>query len=294
MPSFDLYYNPAMTPIKKPSSKDKSFTTKESPIGIFDSGIGGLTVVKSVMNALPNEHIIYFGDTARVPYGIKSTDTIRQYALQITDFLLRKNVKILLIACNSVAAAAQKEIKTRCGNIPVLDVIEAGAQAAVAQSSHTGQIGVIGTLATIGSGAYDQALKKLNYEARVYSRACPLLVPLAEEGWIDNLVAIETLKTYLAEFSNIKLDSLILGCTHYPLFKESIRKVLGDDLTIIDSADSIAVMAREHLDSQNRRNDVSKGKFDCYVSDKPQRFKNLAERFLGHKLNRVKIVTLDG
>ncbi len=267
--------------------------SKESPIGIFDSGIGGLTVVKSVMDLLPGEHIIYFGDTARVPYGIKSTDTIRQYALQITDFLLEKNVKIIIIACNTVAAVARKEITDRCRKLPVLDVIEAGTKAAVEVSSPTGRIGVIGTLGTIGSGAYEHALEYLNKEIRVYSRPCPLLVPLAEEAWTDNSVAHDVLNIYLSDFSKKKLDALILGCTHYPLFKNSIRKILGDETAIIDSAESIARMTRKHLETYNNCNDQpGGGSFHCFVSDKPQRFQVLAERFLGKALNKVEIIDL--
>lgn len=266
--------------------------SKESPIGIFDSGIGGLTVVKSVMEALPDEHIIYFGDTARVPYGIKSTETIRQYALQITDFLLKKNVKIILIACNTVAAAAREEIKHRSKKIKVLDVIEAGTKAAIAQSPEGGHIGVIGTLATVGSGSYEKTLHEMNPGTQVFSRACPMLVPLAEEGWTDNHIADEILKMYLTDFKNKDLDAMILGCTHYPLFKKSIGKIFGDELTIIDSAEAIAAMTREFLEKNNRLNKGDGRSFDCYVSDKPQRFKILAERFLGQKLNRVEIVNL--
>ena len=266
---------------------------KEAPIGIFDSGIGGLTVVKSVMNLLPNEHIIYFGDTARVPYGIKSTDTIRQYALQITDFLLKKNVKIILIACNSVAAAASSDIKMRSKHIPVLDVIEAGTRAAIARSDgKKPRIGVIGTLATIGSGAYERALHELDKGIQVFSRACPLLVPLAEEGWTNNSIATDVLKTYLSDFQSKNLDAMILGCTHYPLFKEGISKILGKEIDIVDSAESIAAMAQEHLQKKGNLAEEKDGYFDCFVSDKPQRFKMLAERFLGHKMNRVEIVNL--
>ncbi|MDG5767883.1 glutamate racemase [Balneolales bacterium ANBcel1] len=267
--------------------------SKNSPVGIFDSGIGGLTVVQSVMNALPGEDIIYFGDTARVPYGIKSTDTIRKYALQITHFLLKRNVKIILVACNSVAAAARNEIKKECGSIPVLDVIEAGTQAAIRQSGENRHIGVIGTLATIGSGAYETALAKLDKDIQVFSRACPLLVPLAEEGWHENHIADDVLREYLSDFKDKNLGAMILGCTHYPLFKNGIQRVLGDQIEIIDSAESIADMTKKHLDSTGMRNPQKEGgSFDCFVSDKPQRFKVLAERFLGQKLNRVEIVNL--
>ncbi|MBP3191325.1 glutamate racemase [Natronogracilivirga saccharolytica] len=268
---------------------------KQAPIGIFDSGIGGLTVVKSVMNLLPNEHIIYFGDTARVPYGIKSTETIRQYALQITDFLLKKNVKMILIACNSVAAAASSEIKKKSRHIPVLDVIEAGTLAALSHSKSTRPgIGVIGTLATIGSGAYEEALHRQNTDIQVFSRACPLLVPLAEEGWTDNSIALDVLGTYLKDFQSKNLDAMILGCTHYPLFKKGISQILGEKIKIVDSAESIAVLAREHLEKAEQLHNGTEGSFHCYVSDKPQRFKLLAERFLGKKLNRVEIVNLKG
>lgn len=262
-----------------------------SPIGIFDSGIGGLTVVKAVRKALPGENIIYFGDTARVPYGIKSVDTVRQYALQITDFLLKKKVKMILIACNTVSAAAHDDVKTRCGKIPAIGVIEAGARATVeAGGKH---VGVIGTLATIGSGAYDRALADLDPGIKLYSRACPLLVPLAEEGWTDNEIARLTLKSYLDDLKDKKLDSIILGCTHYPLFRDGIAEILNESHTkIIDSAESIALMATEMLSEKKMLKTDGVGSFECYVSDKPQRFQQLAERFLGEKINRIEIVNL--
>ena len=266
----------------------------DSPIGIFDSGVGGLTVVKSVMKLLPNEHIIYFGDTARVPYGIKSTETIREYALQITDFLLRKQVKIIIVACNSVAASASKEIRKKCKNIPVVDVIEAGCKQATTRSAGPGQIGVIGTLATIGSGAYEKVLRGIDDDIRCFSRACPMLVPLAEEGWTDNPIALEILEKYLSDFREKELKSIILGCTHYPLFKKGIRKILGENINIIDSADAAAEMAKEILELEKKTGQKKPGEFDCFVTDKPQRFKSLAERFLGQKLSRVEIVNIKG
>lgn len=269
--------------------------SQESPIGIFDSGIGGLTVVKAVRKALPLENIIYFGDTARVPYGIKSVETVRQYALQITDFLLRKKVKLVLIACNTVSAAAHEDVKARCGKIPAIGVIEAGSRAAVEAGGK--KIGVIGTLATIGSEAYDKSLSGLDSGISVYSRACPLLVPLAEEGWTDNEIATLTLKTYLSDLRNKNLDSLILGCTHYPLFHDGIADIFKDTGTgIIDSAESIATMTTELLTARkilNSSDSSRKGNFECYVSDKPQRFQQLAERFLGEKINRIEIVNLN-
>jgi len=266
----------------------------QAPIGIFDSGIGGLTVVKAVMETMPNENIIYFGDTARVPYGIKSIETIREYALQITDFLLKRNIKLILIACNSVSAVANQEIKDYCGAIPVLDVVEAGALAALEAPSENHHIGVIGTLATIGSEAYDKSIHSKNNLKKIYSRACPLLVPLAEEGWINNEISALVLHEYLKDFKDKNLDSLILGCTHYPLFKTQIEDYLRDTNTkVIDSAISIAKMANALLKSQKLINQSTEsGVFECYVSDKPQRFQALAERFLGKRLNRIEIVNL--
>lgn len=266
-------------------------TTNKAPIGIFDSGIGGLTVAKAVMKALPNEDIIYFGDTARVPYGIKSEETVRMYALQITDFLLKKGVKMILIACNTVSASAKNEIIKAAGGIPVLDVITAGTDEALSQKEHA-RVGVIGTLATVNSKAYVRAITEIEPETEVIQQACPLLVPLAEEGWIENEVAKQTLSFYLEVFKGKQIDSLILGCTHYPLFKEVISKVLNAEGTkIIDSADSIAKTAKTELSKLNLLNDVG-GTFKCFVTDRPQRFQELAERFLGREVSEIEIVSL--
>lgn len=267
--------------------------SKNAPIGIFDSGIGGLTVVRAVMDALPNEDIIYFGDTARVPYGIKSAETVKQYAVQITDFLMTQKVKMILIACNTVTAAAEAEVRAAAGVVPVLGVIEAGALAALRAQQRHHRIAVIGTLATVGSGAYQTSLQNLDPKVQVYSKACSLLVPLAEEGWTDNEIAELTLRNYLEDIRGMNIDSLILGCTHYPLFKDMIEKVLDNpDVAIIDSAVSIAEMAKRVLGDLNLMNSGNNATFSCFVSDKPQRFQQLAERFLGKKINRVEIVTL--
>lgn len=266
-------------------------TSKQAPIGIFDSGIGGLTVAKSVANALPDENIIYFGDTARVPYGIKSPETVREYALQITDFLLSKGVKMILIACNTVSASAKKEIIERTKPIPVLDVITSGTETALSHSP-SNHIGVIGTLATVNSKAYEHSIHSMDSEIKVTQQACPLLVPLAEEGWIDNEVATKTLENYLSIFEKSDIDSLILGCTHYPLFKHVIPKVLASDsIKIIDSADSIAHTARQTLSKLDLLN-TDGGDFQCFVSDRPQRFQELAERFLGRKISDVVVTHL--
>ncbi|MEO9885859.1 MAG: glutamate racemase [Balneola sp.] len=266
-------------------------TSKNAPIGIFDSGIGGLTVAKAVAKALPNEDIIYFGDTARVPYGIKSEETVREYALEITDFLLSKGVKMILIACNTVSASAKREILQATGSLPVLDVITSGTEMALAQKPND-HIGVIGTLATVNSKAYEKSIHALDSGIKVTQQACPLLVPLAEEGWIDNEVALKTLQSYLAVFDTSDINSLILGCTHYPLFKKAIPSVLkSDNIKIIDSADSIAHTAKKTLSELHLLN-ADGGDFRCFVSDRPQRFQELAERFLGRKISDVVVTHL--
>lgn len=270
------------------------FPSANAPIGIFDSGIGGLTVVKAVMEKLPNENLVYYGDTARVPYGIKSITTVREYALQITDFLLSQNVKAVLIACNTVSAAANEEVRARCGDIPVLDVVDAGTQAALEIEAKSSSIGVIGTLATINSQTYERAIHAFDERKRVFSKACPMLVPLAEEGWISNEISRLTVNEYLQDFRDKDLDALILGCTHYPLFKPEIEDYLKESGTkVIDSALSIATKTEALLAERGILNpDEQTGSFTCYVSDKPQRFQILAERFLGKKLNRIEISPL--
>jgi len=267
-------------------------TVINSPIGIFDSGIGGLTVARSVMELLPNENIIYFGDTARVPYGIKSRETISRYSREITRFLKRKRVKAILIACNTVSAVAREDVQNEAKNIPVLDVIAAGTKAAMVSGARN--IGVIGTLATIASGAYDQALKNQNSALKVVGRACPLLVPLAEEGWTENEIALKILHIYLDEFSNNTVDALILGCTHYPLFKKSIQSIFqSEKINIIDSAEAIADMTSQLLIREKILNEQTQnGIFKCYVTDRPQRFQELAERFLGHRIPEVEVLEL--
>jgi glutamate racemase len=248
-------------------------------------------VAKAVIEALPSEDIIYFGDTARVPYGIKSEATVRNYALEITRFLLTKGVKMILIACNTVSASAKEEIIELAGEIPVLDVITAGSAMATSFPDHK-QVGVIGTLATVHSGAYQKAIHALDESVQVIEKACPMLVPLAEEGWTHNEIAEKTIAIYLSDFEGSSINSLILGCTHYPLFKSTIKNVLHDEgIHIIDSAESIAASAKQELMSRGLTNETG-GSFRCFVSDQPQRFQELAERFLGRKLENVEVVGL--
>lgn len=191
---------------------------KEAPIGIFDSGVGGLTIVRAVRETLPQENIIYFGDTARVPYGIKSEETVRSYALQITDFLMDRGAKMILIAFNTVSASARDEIQQVAGDIPVLDVITAGTKAALQPFNHK-HIGIVGTLVTIESKTYDKAILAQIKAVKITTEACPLLVPLAEEGWTDNEIAEQVVRKYLQKINKSDIDSLILGCTHYLFLK---------------------------------------------------------------------------
>lgn len=277
------------------SSQPAPVATAASPIGIFDSGIGGLTVVKEVMQQLPHEDIIYYGDTARVPYGIKSIKTVREYALQITDFLLEQNVKAVLIACNTVAAAANEQVRARCGHTPVLDVVQTGAQAAISEPYKNGNIGVIGTLATINSQTYNRAIGALDPQRRIFSQACPMLVPLAEEGWIEDEISARCIARYLGGLRDASLDALILGCTHYPLFKNEIQQFFsGTGTQIIDSARSIAAQTQQVLQKEHLLNTqtLRAGQLNCFVSDTPQRFQELAERFLGNPLDSIKVESL--
>lgn len=260
-------------------------------IGVFDSGIGGLTVVRSLMERLPFENIIYFGDTARVPYGIKSVDTINRYASQITEFLIKKDVKLLIVACNTMAAVAHQTI-TDLSPVPVLEVIDASARIAI-KNTKSKSIGVIGTPATINSNAYARAIHLLDKEAKVFSQACPLFVPLVEEGWFDHqatrLIAQEYLKPVIAE----QIDTLVLGCTHYPLLKPLLQEIMGKGVNLIDSAEAMADIAADLIDKQkiaNKRGSLPNYVF--YVSDVPYRFQTIGERFLGRTLGRVELVSL--
>ena len=266
-------------------------TKTNRAIGVFDSGIGGLTVVRSLMERLPFENIIYFGDTARVPYGIKSVETINRYAAQITEFLIKKDVKLLIVACNTMAAVAHQSIFD-LSPVPVLEVIDASARIAT-KNTRTKSIGVIGTPATINSNAYARAIHLLDKEAKVFSQACPLFVPLVEEGWFDHpatkLIVQEYLKPVIAE----QIDTLVLGCTHYPLLKPLLQDILGPQVNLIDSAEAMADIAADLINKKNICNqNCLPPDYVFYVSDLPYRFQTIGERFLGRTLGRVKLVSL--
>jgi len=259
------------------------------PIGVFDSGIGGLTVVHALLHRLPQENIVYFGDTARVPYGPKSAHVVREYAEEDAEFLLSKNVKMIVVACNTVSAVALDVVQKRA-KVPVVGVIIPGAKAAVAASKKK-RIGVIGTIGTISSNAYANAIRQIDETASVFSRPCPLFVPLVEEGWIDHKATEMIAKEYLFPFSQEKIDTLVLGCTHYPLLKNVISNALKSTAVLIDSGEATALEVEAALDEHRLKN-LSKEQpnLQFFVSDIPAKFTEIGERFLGAKMGVVKKV----
>jgi glutamate racemase len=264
-------------------------TQSHLPIGVFDSGIGGLTVVRALMAHLPQEHVVYFGDTARVPYGVKSAETICEYAGQITAFLVAHPVKLLIVACNTMAAVAADAIRAR-SPVPVLDVIETGAETA-ARATRNRRIGVIGTLATVDSAAYERALRRHRPDVAIHARACPLFVPLVEEGWLEHPVTRLTAEEYLAPLLAEDIDTLVLGCTHYPLLAPLLEKVAGSSVRLVDSATTTAERAAGLLAERKLLNPgEAPPKHRYFVTDVPQRFRAVGERFLGQPLEPIDLV----
>lgn len=248
-------------------------------IGVFDSGLGGLTAVKQIMQELPNESIIYFGDTGRVPYGTKSKDTIIKYSRNDINFLLSKDVKIIVVACGTVSSQALPVIKNDY-SIPIIGVVEATAQAALAAVKN-GRIGIIGTPGTIKSGAYENLLKEKNPELKTFSRACPLFVPLVENGHFDTKVTELVIEEYLEEIRAAGVDTLILGCTHYPLLKKSIARYMGSGVTLIDAGTEAAKALKRHFDESELHSEVRDAQqYKYFVSDDVEEFENLGGIFL--------------
>lgn len=263
-----------------------------NPIGIFDSGIGGLTVVKSIDNSLASENIIYFGDTARVPYGSKSNSTVIEYSLQDAKFLFNKNVKLIIVACNTASSVAIEKLRSEF-EIPIIGMIEPGAKAAFSASKNK-KIGVIGTDATISNKAYSTELLKLDNSLEIYEKACPLFVPLAEEGWIEHEATKLIAEEYLSELKSKNIDTLILGCTHYPILKDVIQEVVGNNVTLIDSGSAAAVDVQTYLSGRGIKNSSNTlGSHEYYVSDVPKKFKQIAERFLGREVENINKVDLE-
>ena len=261
-----------------------------APLGVFDSGIGGLTVARALFERLPRESIIYFGDTARVPYGPKSPETVRRYSAEILAFLLKRGVKAVVVACNTSTAHALASLKEQ-SPVPVVGVIEPGARAAVA-ATKSGTIGVIGTAGTIASGAYERAIKALRPDARVHAQACPLFVPLVEEGWFDHPATELIAREYLEPLKKAGVDVLVLGCTHYPLLKTLLARVMGPGVTLVDSAEETAKVVAAELEAGGLLADGGNHEHRFVVSDDEPHFRKVGARFLGGKIKQVEVVPL--
>jgi glutamate racemase len=263
----------------------------QAPIGIFDSGLGGLTVTRAIIERLPAESTVYFGDTARVPYGPKSPETVRRYSLEILHWLLGQGVKLVVIACNTSTAHALEALQAE-SPVPVIGVIRPGARAALA-GTRGGPIGVIGTAGTIASDAYGRAIRTLRADADVRQLACPLFVPLVEEGWFDHPATELVAREYLAPLLEAGIDSLVLGCTHYPLLKPLLARVLGPDVRLIDSAEETARAVAEQLTRDNLTAPTgNRVQHRFAVSDDEVRFRNVGSRFIGEKLTVAEVVSL--
>lgn len=261
------------------------------PIAVFDSGIGGLTVFKAVSRRMPGEDLIYFGDTARVPYGSKSRQAVTRYSLEVARFLASRGIKALVVACNTASALALAEIQ-KALRVPVLGVIHPGARGAV-DATRTGRVGIIGTEATIASGVYARVLKEYLPAVKVLGAACPLFVPLVEEGWWAHPVTKAVARHYLGPLRRSRIDTLILGCTHYPLLKNILQEVLGPSVKLIDSAEQTALEAEEMLESFKIRRRGGAGRREFFVSDAPERFLKLAKRLLGVAVKKVSLHQFD-
>lgn len=263
----------------------------DAPIGVFDSGVGGLTVAREIMRQIPNESIIYFGDTARVPYGSKSKETIIRYSRQIVDFLRTKDVKAVVFACNTASAFALETLKKEI-NIPVLGVVKPGAKTA-AETTRNDKIGIIGTEGTINSGIYTEFLSKTNPNVQVYAKACPLFVPLVEEGWLYDSVTVEIAERYLSELKGYDIDTLVLGCTHYPLIRHTIQKVLGDKVTLVNPAYETAKSLKEILQQGGLESEIGNAVHKFFVSDGAEKFKAFANTILPCEVEETKDINIE-
>ena len=265
----------------------------DQAIGVFDSGVGGLTVLHELSRQMPRENLIYLGDTARVPYGPKSGETITRYAIETADFFVDRGVKLMVVACNTTTALALDLLRQRYP-IPVIGVIEPGARAAL-KATRNQRVGVIGTEATVGSGAYAQHLRAVAPEVEIFTRACPLFVPLAEEGWTGNDVARRTISTYLASLKKSGIDTMILGCTHYPLLAEAIGDYMGPRVRLVDSAEETARQVKKVLTAEKLARKTGKGSASFFVTDLAERFTRIGERFYGSSVSSaVRVVLRDG
>ncbi len=264
----------------------------KAPIGIFDSGIGGLTVVKHIVDALPNENIVYFGDTARVPYGSKSNDTVIEYAIQDAAFLMEFGVKAIVVACNTASSVAIPDLRKKF-NVPVIDMIEPGAKYGLGYTSNN-RIGVIGTRATINNNAYSLRINDINSSVEVFEQACPLFVPFAEEGWVDHPATRAVAAEYLKPLKEAGIDTLILGCTHYPILRKIIQEEVGKEIKLVDSGIAASYSVVKELTELDLLNPSSSpGSHQYFVSDLPTTFSYVASLFLGKEIKEIKKVETD-
>ncbi len=268
---------------------------KDAPIGVFDSGFGGLTVVREIMRQIPNEKIVYFGDTARVPYGSKSKETVTRFSRQITNFLKTQNVKTIVVACNTASAYALDELEKEI-DIPMIGVVKPGAKVA-ADVTRNGKVGVIATSATIGSEIYTTYIRQLKPEVSVTGKACPLFVPLVEEGLLEDPVTDEIASRYLLEMIDIDIDTLILGCTHYPLIRDTIQRVVGDKVTLVnpayETARELKLLLEEKGLLQDKKPDLGENRYQFFVSDGAEKFKTFANSILKYGILSAKTIPIE-
>lgn len=264
----------------------------QSPIGVFDSGVGGLTVVKEIMRQLPGENMVYFGDTARVPYGSKSKKTVLKYSRQIVHFLQKKEIKAIVVACNTASALALDEIKQEI-SIPIIGVVEPGARMA-AESTKTNSIGIIGTESTIKSGIYSKFLRNINPDITVVGRACPLFVPLVEEGLLEDRITDDVIERYLHELKDYGIDALILGCTHYPLIRNAIKRYMGPEVHLVNPAYETAKSLKVMLSEQSLLNQSGENaNYEYYVSDGVDKFSTFAARVLPCHVEPAEVIDIE-
>lgn len=275
--------------------ENKLIMDKNAPIGVFDSGVGGLTVAREIMRQIPNERIVYFGDTARVPYGSKSKDNIIKFSRQIIRFLQTENVKAIVIACNTASALALDEMQQEF-DLPILGVVKPGAKVAVETTANK-RIGLIGTEANIRSGVYTRYIRSLDDEAKVFEKACPLFVPLVEEGWLHDDITLQVASRYLEELKEKDIDTLIMGCTHYPLIRSTIRKVMGDKVNLVNPAYETAIELKNLLERDNLANkcdvDSPSSMYRFYVSDAEEKFKLFANSILPFDITMTKQINIE-
>lgn len=274
---------------------NKELMRKDAPIGVFDSGVGGLTVFREIMRQIPNEKIIYFGDTARVPYGTKSQETVTRYSEQIVRFLRSFGVKTIVVACNTASAYALETLEKN-SEIPIIGVVKPGAKTA-ASVTKNGRIGVIATEATINSQIYTDYIKELNKDVTIYGKACPLFVPLVEEGLLEDPVTDEIARRYLTELIDIDIDSLILGCTHYPLIRSTLGRIMGDNVTLVNPAFETAVELKKMLSDLDMLNDtppaLGDNQYQFYVSDKAEKFVRFANSIIKYGILSAKSINIE-